>query len=225
MTVMPDVTQVDLRTQINIGPGTLTGNASYYVGFKAGSVISVGPSITNTMPTSGSVFSGNYPTGLQYLLGSAGGGGAPYGKYRVLGSTVKCTVTSGTTSSQGNTNVVLFPTNDYYSYSGYSFQTLMEQPFSKRKMLGNWASTDSVVKLNNTLTPERVYGLPNSQEVRTDAYTGSFNTDPTNNWWWFLCLQNTAGGGGATQVLDVQIEVITRIEFFDRNVQASGAPV
>jgi hypothetical protein len=225
-TVMPDVTQCDLRTQINVGPGTLAGAATYWLGFKAGSPISVGVSnITNTAPTSGSTFAANYPAGLQYLLGSAGGGGAPYGKYRVLRSSIKIMVTSGTTNSQGNTNVVLFPTNDYYSYSGYSFQTLMEQPFAVRKMLGNWASNDSVVNLSKTLTPEKVYGLIDPQLVRVDAYTGSYNTDPTNNWWWYVVLQNTAGSGGAAQVLDMQIELVQRIEFFDRNVQASGPPV
>jgi len=153
------------------------------------------------------------------------GGGAPYGKYRVLGCRIKVVVTSGSTNSQGNTNVVLFPTNDYYSYSGYSFQTLMEQPFAKRRLLGNWASNDAVVRMEHSLTPERVYGLPNAQLVRSDAYTGSYNTDPTNNWWWFLVLQNTAGAGGANQVLDTQFEIIHQVEFFDRNVQASGPPV
>lgn len=203
---------------------TLSGNASYYLGFKAGSVVSVGPASSNTMPTSGSVFAANYPTGLQYLVGSSGGSAAPYGAYRVLRSSIRAMITPATTNSQGNTHVCLFPTNDFYSYSGLSFQTLMEQPFVKKAFLGNWASSKSEVVLSDSLTPEKVFGLTSESLVRTAPFTNTFNTDATNNWWWWLCMQSVGGAGAAAQALDAEVTIITTVEFFDRNAQQSNPP-
>lgn len=224
-TVFPDILRVDLRTQMNISSiATLSGNASYYLGFKAGSVVSIGPASSNTMPTSGSVFAANYPTGLQYLVGSTAGSSAPYGSYRVLRSSIKAMITPANTNSQGNTHIVLFPTNDFYSYSTLSFQTLMEQPFAKKAFLGNWASSKSLITLSDSLTPERVFGLTSESLVRTAPFTNTYNADAANSWWWYLCMQNVSGAGGTAQALDAEVTIITTVEFFDRNAQQSNPP-
>jgi len=132
-----------------------------------------------------------------------------YNSYRVLGS--QCKVTFLTTSAANPVNVSLTPTNldpGASPSSAYVFAA-KEQPYAKFGTTGLTGSPP--LKLNSSLTTERMYG--SRAVLFDDSFAALVTTVPTNNWWWVISAYS--------YVLDpslswVTIIIETDVEFYDR---------
>jgi len=179
-----------------------------------------------------SAFTNSVPSGLEYLLGSAGATGAAsgiYGNFVVHGSEIEAFVTRGGTTQSQNVVLTCYPvTVDGTAPYSETTQTLSEQPNAISTLFPGGIAGDQPIKLRSRMRTADMFGMPvKAQPVIVGTFggtmTGEYNTQPPMMWVWELRFNN-ADASTTTNVFQVEIRVAYDVEFFLRNGMKSGQP-
>jgi len=216
-----------LRTRLRMqSQGTYDANSAagdgnaFGLTFKGNSPLSCGASSNYPLGTAGA-FSGNVPAGIAMLLGSdpAGGATAPYGNFLVHGSSIEIELVP--TAASVPISVIICP-QDTGPASTMTTQTLAENPYAVRMVLPT-SFTATIPCLRNSITTERLLGVPAITTANGPRYTGTYNADPAYLWYWTIQLNNiTAATTRITMAFRVTITY--DIEFYDLNTLSSVTP-
>lgn len=169
--------------------------------------------ISNYVTGSGAAFysSANYatiqPQGFTNFLAAGG----LYTNYRVLASKIILQV-----NPRGPDDAVFVCVNANASGTNYNSNiwTIGESPFSSKvQHCSLYKSKDTVTK---TLTTGKVYGVTDSAIRQDQAYSGAFNTSPSNEWVWNVIIQ-TLNNTATTYSLSYMIKVEYDVEFWSQN--------
>jgi hypothetical protein len=186
--------------------------------FKANSPIIVGPAQNYPLGTL-SAFGGNYPSGLYYMLGNAGGASGIYGKYQITASEIEVQVILATSTNGGPLNMVVYP-SDIGNQSATT-ATVMELPYALRTMIP-LAGTVTPVTVRNRIKTSEFFGL-RRLDHEADEYVANYNSDPVNLFYWCVRLNNADATTGTYKFI-YRVTVTHHIDLFDINTLSTAAP-
>lgn len=192
------------------------------------------------------VFTTNYPTGLVYLLGTSGGATAraPYGWYRVVGSSISVKATPAFYSetvpgAQPATScrMIIIPSTTA-NLSALTATQLCEQPNRHEKLLpcaynlipavrnnvtSIWTPASSVVaKVSHKMRSSRAFGIPPSSINDSTDYTGTPNSDPNSLWYWHVITATPSQGA---YFISIDTEIKHDVIFYNESPLSTAAPV
>ena len=135
-----------------------------------------------------------------------------YSRYRVRASKIRVSfLPRSNTTIDSNIMIHVIPTLDAGSVSQQP-RDLVEQPYSRWRLLGTANGTQNGVNLHNYMSTKKIMGIP---DINTDDYASLMTTNPLRQWYWNLGVQNlqsTVGIPGA----NVCVQITYYVELFDR---------
>jgi hypothetical protein len=181
-----------------------TGAPSWSETYKLNGAAAVVPQINYS-----GAFSGNYPAGLTYLLGSnvSSGANAPYYFARIVESTIHVEILPDPYVAFGATapfTATVLPTYNA-SLSGVSATQMRELEYAKSKLIGSTVSGKSFV-FNHAMSPATMLGQTMKGYLTEESSLFTYNTDPTNLAYWQVALRSEDGTSNISGVMTVQVQ-------------------